>query len=161
MLIAGAAIRVFAMAGNLTSPSLAFPATTSPALRSRIIDIISQPECKFLRGRFINANTTLEYAGKTAALNRMIEQLAQCDGIRVHLAFASGSAAAWTAPNSPADASWTIHHNGWAGADWIEIQVNPASELIQLGLLEIPAFGKGASSAPVASTNQPAQPALR
>jgi hypothetical protein len=158
LLVFGASFRVHAMAGELSSPSLAFPAAFPQESRTRVIAILGDPECKFLGGHFINADTTLEYGGKTAALNRLLEKLSQCDGIQVHLAFSGGRAAAWTLSNGSTNASWTVRHNGWADAGWIEIQVNTSSGLIELGLLEIPAFGKAVASASATTARPEAKP---
>ena len=158
LLAVGASFRVLAMAGELQKPSLAFPAEIRPETRERLLTIISDPACKFLRGTFINANTTLDYGGPTEALNHLLERLAACDGICVHVTFTGGTDAAFT---GTADASWTLRHSGWGAPNRIEVQVNPASGHIQLARLEIPEFGKGTQSGNPPNPNPPPKPNSR
>ena len=123
--------RALGMAGDLDRPSLAFPTATPKALQSQILAALNVREAGFLRGRFINADTTLAYGGDTGALSAMLAQLAACEGMRVRVSFV----------RVPGGESWTIQHNAWADATQIAIRVNVVAEKIDLLKLELPALG--------------------
>ena len=106
--------RAHAMAGTLKSPSVAMPAETSVQLRTNLLAALSESECKFLTGNFINASTTLQYGGSTESLNRLINHLSSMEGIRVLVGFV----------NEPSGSSWIISHNGWGDPAQIYIKVN-------------------------------------
>ena len=102
----------FGLAGELTSPSLAFPAD-SP-LAKPVYAIISDKEFHFLHGMFINAHTTLEYTGDAASLNKFLDRLSQCHGVTLHVTFAS----------SDSEAAWVLSHSAWGAPDSFSIAVN-------------------------------------
>src|SRR5215471_5735139 len=97
-------LNAHAMAGDLKSPSLAMPADTPQEFRTNLIAAISEKECKFLDGHFINAHTTLCYGGSTESLNHLIARLGAFEGVRVLVTFVK----------EPEGPSWTLSHNGWA-----------------------------------------------
>ena len=122
-----APLKAHAMAGELKSPSLAMPAEMSEALRTNILAIIGDSECKFLDGNFINASTTLRYGGSTESLNSLIARLSELDGVRITLSFI----------REPGGPAWTLKHNGWADPGDFFIQINPAASTIKLERLYI------------------------
>ena len=141
--------RVLGMAGDLDRPSLAFPTETPKALQSQILVALNAREAAFLRGRFINADTTLAYGGDTDALSVMLAQLAGCEGIRVKVSFV----------RVPGGESWTIRHNAWADATHIAVRVNVAAEKVDLLKLDLPAVGAkpgGEAAKPGPATAVPA-----
>lgn len=120
------------MAGDLAHPSIALPEATPKAVREQIGNALSDAECKFLEGNFINAHTTLQYGGGTDSLNRMLSQLSACDYFRITVRFIK----------QESGVAWTVNHNAWANNEDLEVQVNLASQGIQLEKLDIPASGK-------------------
>jgi hypothetical protein len=124
--------KVHALAGDLTSPSLAMPAETSEAVRTNLMAAISDKEYKFLDGHFINASTTLHYGGQTESLNRFLAKLGECDGVRLTVTFVKE-------PDGPA---WTLTHNGWGAAGEIYIQINIAASEIKMEQLTITVLGR-------------------
>jgi hypothetical protein len=130
------AAKANAMAGELKKPSLAMPANTPVEFRTNLIAAISEKDCKFLEGSFINASTTLRYGGSTESLNHLLDRLAQFDRIRVTVSFARETA-------GPA---WTLKHNGWADPGEIFITVNAASPSIQLEQLQIVITGRSTNA---------------
>ncbi|HTL18168.1 MAG TPA: hypothetical protein VL793_13100 [Patescibacteria group bacterium] len=122
----------YGMAGDLKSPSLAMPSETPVSFRTNVIAAISEKDCKFIDGHFINAITTLHYGGSGAALSRLIARLGQIEGVRVQMTFvheADGTA-------------WTIQHNGWGEAGEIHIQVNLDARGMKLDDLQITVTGQ-------------------
>jgi hypothetical protein len=109
--------RAFGLAGDLKSPSLSMPAATPVEFRTNVLAALSDKNCKFLDGHFINASTTLNYGGSTAALNQLINQLSSFEGLRVMVGFVSNA-------GGP---SWIIQHNGWGDGGQIYIKINVAA----------------------------------
>jgi hypothetical protein len=129
---ASAVVRVYALAGDLDHPSLALPANAPAELHGQLMRILDDKDAKFLRGHFVNAHTTLEYGGSTAALNQMLSKLSRCEGVRVTLRFT----------RTVGGAAWTLDHNAWGDARSVNIQVNVAAPSTKLEDLNIPAFGR-------------------
>jgi hypothetical protein len=135
LLNAIALTRAYALAGDLSAPSLAFPATIPEARRDKVMAAISDKGCKFLDGNFINSNTTLHYGGGTESLNHLLAKLGECDGVGLRITFVKE-------PGGPA---WTLNHNGWGSDGQIQIyvQINLVSSAIDLEKLEINVAGHG------------------
>ena len=130
------AAKAAAMAGDLKNPSLAMPANTPVEFRTNLIGAISEKDCKFLDGSFINASTTLHYGGSTESLNHLLARLAQFDGVHVTISFAK----------EPAGPAWTLKHNGWADPGEIFITVNAVASSIQLEQLQIVITGRSTNA---------------
>ena len=129
LLVSGLGInRAEAMAGTLNAPSLAMTSETSLQLRTNLLAALSESDCKFLDGDFINASTTLRYGGSTESLMRLINRLRGIDGMRVWLGFV----------NEPSGPSWIVHHNGWVEAGQIYIRVNVGAAGFKPEQLELP-----------------------
>ena len=125
-------LNAFAVAGQLTSPSLALPSEFPMAVRTNILAALSLPDCKFAGGEFVNSTTRMWYEGDTKALNLLLRQLAKCDGVVLAISFVQGIGV-------DPDASWLIQHSGLSGsANRISIQINLDSKKVQLQDLEIP-----------------------
>jgi len=113
-LFLGLCSRSFGLAGDLKSPSLSFPVGFEG--REKIVGVISDKQFQFLRGHFVNAHTTLLYAGDAASLNAFLNQLAACPGTKLSVTFA----------REEEDAAWTLQHNAWGDANSFHIAVNTA-----------------------------------
>lgn len=133
-----AALNAHAAAGDLTSPSLSMPADTPLALRTNLLAAISERECKFLDGHFINAWTTLNYGGSTEALNHLLARLCGYDGVRLVVTFVKE-------PEGPA---WTLSHNGNGDPGELFIKVNVAATTIDVGELEMTLIGHSKPPSP-------------
>ncbi|MCP5520725.1 MAG: hypothetical protein H7A46_04185 [Verrucomicrobiales bacterium] len=120
--------QVRALAGDLDRPGLAFPEGFSPDLRERIMSVLTAAPETYAGGHFVNALTTLRYAGDTAALNRFLAGLAGCPGMRLQVGFAAE-------PEAPA---WTVIHNAWGDATLVHVRINPAAKDLKLADLVIP-----------------------
>ncbi len=104
----------FGLAGNLDAPSLSFPANSKS--QKAVMEVISDKQFRFLRGRFVNAFSTLLYGGDADSLNTFLSKLARCPGAKVTVAFDKGGE----------DASWILTHNAWGDPDTFHIVVNTA-----------------------------------
>ncbi|HEY2343258.1 MAG TPA: hypothetical protein VGH90_09530 [Chthoniobacteraceae bacterium] len=107
----------FSAAGDLTAPSLAFP--KDAPYQAAVMKVIMDKNFKFLRGSFINADTTLEYTGNAASLNTFLAHLAACAGIEVHVTFSDAGDL-----SNDADAAWTLRHNAWGAGSEFYVIVN-------------------------------------
>jgi hypothetical protein len=113
---------------DLTQPSLAFPRDFPESTKTNILARLRPTDCKFIEGWALNASTTLKYAGDTAALNRFLQALATCPGIRLYVCFAD---------NPDEDSDWMLTHNAHQPG-YLETQVNLKSKQIKLDALAIP-----------------------
>jgi hypothetical protein len=109
------------------------PAETPKGLKVQLLAALSAPEGKFLEGHFINANTALNYGEATPSLNRLITKLTECDGMEVTVTSTKGDPAGGR--------SWTVGHNGCAGARSIGIQINIVANALNLDQLSITVVG--------------------
>ena len=116
----------FGRAGDLDAPSLSLPANSEG--RPSVMDVLSDKQFKFMRGRFINAFSTLMYSGDAASLNSFLSRLAQCKGAKVSVGFSNDQSAKLSVgvSNDHSDVSWTLTHNGWGDADAFQVAVNTA-----------------------------------
>ncbi len=131
LLVFGSAWGAWAMAGRLTSPNLAFPATFPESSRTNFLAALTAPEYKFLEGDFVNAVTRLRYGGETKGLNLFLRRLAQCPGVKILVSFAP--------PPLPGESyAWLVTHNAWGDADHLEVRINLRSPQIQLEELSLP-----------------------
>ena len=92
---------VFALAGQLNEPGVALPEHHPEAARKRIMAALNRADCKFLGGNFLNAFTTLRYAGDTKALNRFLDDLANCPGVTLSVSFVK---------SLPEAGDWQVQH---------------------------------------------------
>ena len=79
--------RVEALAGNLDIPSLGFPSEMKETTREQIMAAIVDKSYQFIDGHFVNAFTTLRYGGEMKGLNRFLEKLAECEGMKVVITY--------------------------------------------------------------------------
>jgi hypothetical protein len=133
LLVFGLATRAFALAGDLTEPSLAFPSDFPESARTNIMAALRQPDCRFLGGHFVNWITSLNYGGDTKALNLFLEGLAKCPGIRLSVRFSSES--------SMMGCDWMIASHSSHEPYKIVVRVNLKSGQIKLEDLMIPDSG--------------------
>jgi hypothetical protein len=110
-----AAPRVFALAGDLPQPSLAFP-ENSP-LRNPVMAVLSAKEFRYLGGKFINAASTLRYGGDAKALQIFLERLAKIKGVTLEVVFR----------DQLADADWRVTHSASEEPQTIVVTVNSAT----------------------------------
>lgn len=137
-ILAAAAPNALALAGTLDRPSIAFPQSVDPHWRDSVTEALATEGAQFLDGRFINAATTLRYAGNTGALNLFLDRLARCSGLRLRIRF-----------DRALDANWTVHHNAWGDSMALEVHINPDPAHINLPDLVLPEIvGSAAAKEP-------------
>src|SRR5829696_7022868 len=95
-------VSLFAAAGEVDVPAVAHAAGFPEAARLQIAAALKREDCKFLGGNWLNAWTTLRYAGDTRALNFFIEELSQCPGVTVSVSFKN---------SLPDRAVWCVGHS--------------------------------------------------
>ena len=130
-LLFGLITYVFAMAGDLTEPDLAFSKEFDEVMRSNIVASLRRPVCKFLGGHFINWNTSLEYGGDTKALNLLLSGIAKCPGFTLSMRFYTGTEIARNGTD------WLVTHDALM-PDQLVVRVNLKSSKIKLEDLVIP-----------------------
>ncbi len=118
---------VFALAGTLERPSLAFPAAVDPAWQAAVIKVLNERPAEFIGGDFINASTTLRYKGPVESLNRFLAGLAGCAELRIHLRF-----------SPDLDCTWKLEHNGWSDAKDVYVTVHIGNGGLPLDGLQVP-----------------------
>ena len=119
-----------ALAGELKEPGVALPQDYPKAAQEQVRAALNRPDCKFLKGSFINSHTSLLYAGDTKALNQFFDALAKCPGVTLHISFVATD----TIPGEPCD--WHVSHD--AHENSFHIRVNLKSERIKLPDLYLP-----------------------
>ena len=119
----------FAMAGDLSSPSLAFPASFPVEARTNILAALTHPAYQFAGGEFVNTSTTLRYGGDTKALNLFLQRLSKCRDAIVSITFVTFI--------EDADVTWRVSHLAH-DEGWLHVQINLSSKHIKLDELAIP-----------------------
>lgn len=120
---------VFALAGELKEPGVAHAQGYPQAAQEQVMAALNRPDCKFLKGNFINSHTSLLYAGETKALNQLLGDLAKCPGVTLHVSFATD-----LIPGQPCD--WVLSHD--AHANSFHVRVNLKSNRLKLSELSLP-----------------------
>jgi hypothetical protein len=123
------AVPALALTQQLDQPGVAHPADYPEAAQKQVREALTRPDCKFLKGYFLNSHTSLLYAGDTKALNLFLDALAKCPGVNVRVSFAH-------APASDEVCDWMLAHDATMNA--FHIRVNLDSKHIQLTELYIP-----------------------
>ena len=121
--------RAFALAGQLDQPGVALPADYPKIAQEQVAAALKWPDCRFLKGHFINWHTSLLYAGDTKALNLLLDALAKCPGVTLHVSFVADPI-----PGEPCD--WVVAHDALANS--FHVLVNLKSERITLPELYLP-----------------------
>lgn len=116
--------------GELTEPSLAFPADFPAAARTKALAVLLRPDCEFRGCTWLNAWSFLNYGGETLALNRFLEGLAQCPGISLSISFHKFSDAE--------KLDWSLEHYARLFPDKVVVRVNLNSSRIKLADLVLP-----------------------
>jgi hypothetical protein len=124
----------FGLAGDLTQPSLAFPKDAPYC--DAVMKVVMDKSFKFLRGYFVNADTTLEYSGDAASLNAFLAHLAACAGVKVSVSFSSDADGFATPEAVNSDAAWTLRHNAWGDGAAFHVIVN--TRLIKESAVAVP-----------------------
>jgi hypothetical protein len=117
---------LFAEAGTLDSPGVAFSADYPKDAQEQVMAALTRKDCKFLGGQFVNWFTSLRYGGDTKALNLFMGGLVKCPGATVHVSF----------KKLDDDCDWGVSHNALDNRFQIEVNLN--SKQIQLEDLYIP-----------------------
>ncbi len=140
------ATTALALMGELKEPGVAHAAGYPEAAQKQVREALTRPDCKFLKGHFLNSHTSLLYAGETKALNLFLDALAKCPGITLHVSFVADPI-----PGEPCD--WVVSHA--AHQNSFHVRVNLKSERIKLPDLYLPevkgpalATGAGAKADP-------------
>ena len=128
VILTGGVFRALALAGDLDHPSLSFPESTAPGVRERIMQVLSEQPSEFRGGRFVNARTTLHYAGQTPSLNRFLAGLAACPDLQLQIAFRK----------HPGEVAWTLEHDGWTAPQRFSILINSDCKALRLDEVLIP-----------------------
>lgn len=121
----------FALAGDLKEPGVALPQDYPKAAQEQVMAALKQPDCKFLKGHYLNSHTSLLYAGETKALNQFLEALANCPGVTLHVSFTTDPV-----PRDDGQCDWFVSHD--AHANSFHVRVNLKSERIKLPELRLP-----------------------
>ena len=121
----------FALAGDLTEPGVALPTGYPKAAQEQVLAALNRPDCKFLKGHFINWHTTLLYAGETKALNQFLDALAKCPSVTLHVSFTTDPV-----PRDDGRCDWFVSHD--AHANSFQVRVNLKSERLKLPELRLP-----------------------
>lgn len=119
----------FALAGELKEPGVAHAQGYPQAAQQQVMAALKRPDCKFLRGSFINSHTSLLYVGETKALNQFLDALAKCPGVTLHVSFVADPI-----PGEPCD--WHVGHD--AHRNQFHVRVNLKSDRIKLLDLYLP-----------------------
>lgn len=130
LLVANAA-NAFALAGDLTEAGVALPAGYPKAAQDQVMAALERPDCKFLKGHFINWHTSLLYAGETKALNQFLDALAKCPGVTLYVSFTTDPV-----PRDDGQCDWFVSHD--AHANSFHVRVNLKSERLKLPELRLP-----------------------
>jgi hypothetical protein len=117
---------VFAEAGTLDSPGVAFSGDYPKAAQDQVMAALTRKDCKFLGGHFVNWFTTLRYGGDTTALNLFLGDLAKCPGATVHVGF----------KKLDDGCDWRVSHD--AHGNRFQVEVNLNSKRIKIEDLYIP-----------------------
>jgi len=117
---------VFALAGTLDSPGVAFSGDYPKNARDQVMAALTRKDCKFLGGDFVNWFTTLRYGGDTKALNLFLGDLVKCPGATVHVGF----------KKLDDDCDWRVSHD--AHSNRFQVEVNLNSKQIKIEDLYIP-----------------------
>ena len=117
---------VFAAAGSLDSPGVAFPGDYPKDAQDKVMAALARKDCKFLGGEFVNWFTTLRYQGETRALNLFLGGLAKCPGVTVHVSF----------KKLDDECDWRVSHD--AQGNRFQVEVNLNSKQVKLEDLYIP-----------------------
>jgi hypothetical protein len=117
---------VFALAGTLDSPGVAFSGDYPKDARGQVMAALTRKDCKFLGGHFVNWFTTLRYGGDTKALNLFLGDLVKCPGATVHVGF----------KKLDDDCDWRVSHD--AHGNRFQVEVNLNSKQIKIEDLYIP-----------------------
>ncbi|MEN9575201.1 MAG: hypothetical protein RL514_3056 [Verrucomicrobiota bacterium] len=131
-LLVATAANAFALAGDLKEPGVALPQDYPKAAQDQVMAALKQPDCKFLKGHFINWHTSLLYAGETKALNLFLDALAKCPGVTLHVSFTTDPV-----PRDDGQCDWFVSHD--AHANSFHVRVNLKSERLKLPDLQLPA----------------------
>jgi hypothetical protein len=99
----------------LSQPGLAFSASYPAKAQAKVNAAIQRKDCRFLGGIGLNAWTNLRYVGDAKALNGMLDALAKCPGITLHVAFRKPT------PGTD-DFDWQVGHMAWDNR--IQVEVN-------------------------------------
>jgi len=116
---------------NLETPSVAFDSGYSKTERDQVLKVLKSDKCKFVRGTTLNSFTTLQYRGNTESLNSLLDQLASCRQLNIHISFAHPKNG-----DVLSESDWCIHHE--AHNNSFHFRVNLESKQIDLQRLYIP-----------------------
>src|SRR5690348_2241210 len=125
--------RTLAALDNLTTPSVAFTENYLKPDREQILKILKSDKCTFVAGTALNSFTTLQYRGNTESLNSVLDELAKCQRLRIHVSFAHPKAG-----DVLSNSDWCIHHE--AHDNSFHFRINLDSKQINLEKLYIPDF---------------------
>jgi len=98
--------------------------------REQIMVAIVDKSYQFIDGHFVNAFTTLRYGGEMMGLNRFLEKLAECEGMKVVITYNKGLLGE--------EATWLLRHNGWVEARQLVVSINTDAPKFDKTKLEIP-----------------------
>jgi len=124
------AIDASGLAGDLKEPGVAFAQDYPDVARQQVMAALNRPDCKFLKGHFINSFTSLCYAGETKTLNLLLADLAKCPGVTLHVSFT-------TEPIAGEGCDWVVSHD--SDANRFAVRVSLKYDRIKLADLSLPA----------------------
>ena len=130
MAVLGAALGLASPAAalrfELSSPSVAFPASYSAEGRAKVMAALNRRDCTFVKGHGLNSFTSISYRGEARALNGMATALAGCPGASVSVTFV----------RKDEEWDWRVGHT--AHGNSFRIEVNAGSKRLDLEQLRLP-----------------------
>lgn len=111
---------------ELRSPGVALPKECPAAARDQIMTALARAGLTFIDGHALNSETLLRYRSDTAALNRLLDDLAKCPGVTLQVQFAK----------IEDDCDFQVNHS--ARTNYFNVAVNLNSRRIRLQDLALP-----------------------
>jgi hypothetical protein len=131
---------VFARAGDLDRPSISIPVFEgkSDPVAKRMSEVLATHRKEFIGGHYINAHSTLDFAGGTKTINALLAGLSKVEGATIYVHFSKDEGVSHRLfGKAPGDrpCACSLDHNGWANAQAIGITIyvsNPDLDICQL-----------------------------
>ncbi len=120
---------VFGLAGSLEHPSLSFPEAFESEVTKKIMKLLALEENRYSDGFFVNASTSLNYAGDVAALNHFLKELAAVPKLKLSVSFEP----------EVVEGTWRLSHTAWGDAWRFSVSVNLENLGVEKSQVVIPA----------------------
>jgi hypothetical protein len=137
--------RLYARAGKLDKPEIAIGGAdgTPDATGAAINRILLTHEKQFVGGHYINALSTLQFAGGTKTINSLLDELSKVEGAILYVRFSRGAEFVDALPGTgnplPKPYDCVIEHNAWTDAYSLSVTIYLGDD-VKLEDLAIPAI---------------------